>query len=799
MRDILADLRFAVRGLARRPAFALSAVVTLALGIGLTATMFSVLNGVVLQPLPFPNAKRLITLCEQYPGSTPAWCSISPPNVQDVAARSRSIEALGIGRTWGYHLATPEGQKAVNAGIVTPGLFRALGVRPHAGRLFEDEDLIGDHSRVAVLSYEMWQTRYGGDQAVLGRSVTLDGVAVTVVGIAPPGLTMPRQGPVELWRTVHFKPDDEQTRGWPGFVAYGLLREGARLESARAEVNAIAAQIRPLHFPSAERWGISVQSVQDLVVGRVRPVMLLFLAAVVGVLLVACANVANLLLVRGNLRARELAVRAALGGGRARIARGLLMESLVLALAAATLGLLIAMGGLRAFKLLAPAGIPRVQDVTIDGTVLLFTLGLAMASALFFGVWPALRAVRPQPASALREGGRGSSHQGGLLGAALVVAELALAVTLVSGAGLLVRTFAAYSAWDPRFERQELVMFSLFAPETKYPGGEQIAALWDRVENELSALSGVKSVATASAGPLFGGDGQSAIELEGRAAPDGASAAWFDVSPSWFTTLGVPIVRGRNLSSADVREAPRVALVNETFAARFWSGESAVGKRFSMLERRLELTIVGVVADVPKLQPGDPTDPEVYWSNRQLPRPYTYVMVRSPLPLASLGPVITARLASIDPELEPGGMRPYAELVATELKRPRFTMLLLVSFSVVALVLASVGVYGLLAYIVSTRRREIGIRLALGAHRRQVVAGYVGWALRLTALGIAIGTTATFALGRVLESHVAGVSARDPATLGASAVVLVIVALAACVLPAYRASKVDPAGVLAAD
>ena len=799
MRDILSDFRFAVRGLLRRPAFAATAILTLALGIGTTTAMYSVLDGVVLEPLPFPNADRLITLCEQHPGSSSDWCSIAPPNVEDVAARSRAIEAVGIGRTWGYHLATAEGLRAVNAGIVTPGVFTALGVRPYAGRLFEERDLIGDHSRVAILSYEMWQSRYGGDPAMLGRTITLDGIAVEIVGIAPPGLEMPRQARVDLWRTVHFRPTDEAVRGWPGFVAYGRLRPGVTLDQARLEVSAIADELRARHFAKADRWGIQTQSLHDLVVGRVRPVMLLFLGAVVAVLLIGCANVANLLLVRANARGRELAVREALGAGRARVARALFVESLVLGIAGSLLGLAIAIGVTRAFVALAPAGIPRIDQVSVDGSVLLFALALAVASALVAGLWPAIRAARTDLSSALREGGRGTSHGVGRLGAALVVVELALALTMVTGALLLARTFSAYSSWNPGFDRDHVLMFTLSAAETKYPSGDQVAALWDRVEREVAAIPGVAAVGTASAGPLFGGDGSAAIALEGRPTPAGAVAAWFDVSPGWFAMLGVPVIQGRNFGVEDVRGAPRVALVNETFARRYWQGESAIGKRFRMADRNMELTIVGVVRDVAPLRPDESVAPEVYWSNRQLPRRYTYVLARTTLPPATLFDAVRARVAAIDAELTPSSMRLYSELVQSQLKRPRFTMLLIVAFGAAAVLLATVGVYGLLSYIVSTRRREIGIRLALGAGRGQVLGTHLFWGLRVAALGVVLGLGAAIALARGVESQIAGVSARDPVTLATSAAFLVVVAVAACVIPAYRASRVDPASVLTAD
>jgi predicted permease len=799
MSDLLADIRYAVRGLLARPAFSLTATLTLALGIGTTTAIFSVVNGVVLHDLPYPHDERLVTLCEQFPGSSPDWCSVSPPNVEDIAARSRAFESIGIGRTWPYHLAIDGRQQSVNGGIVTPGAFAALGARPMVGRLFEPADVIGAPSTVAVLSYETWTSRFGSDRGIVGRRIVLDDLPVTVVGVMQPGFTIPPFGAVDLWRPIHIRPTDEEARGWRGFVAYGLLREGTSLEAARAEIARVTGLLRREHFATTERWDIVARPVKDIVVGGIRPTLVLLLAAVVQVLLIGCANVANLLLVRAGARGREMAVRSALGATRGRIARASLVESLILGLAGAAGGVLLAMAGTTLFRALAPPGIPRIDEVRTDGVVLAFALGTGLAAALLFGVVPALRAARGDLARALREGGRASSRRGGRLSAVLVVLELALAVVLIAVAGLLTRTFAAYSAWQPGFERQHLLMFALSAPNVRYPTPEAVAALWTRVEGELATIPGAQSAGTASAGPLFGGDGESEIRLEGRATPAGASAAWFDVGPSWFGTLGIPVVRGRGIATTDAWGGARIALVNETFAARFLAGAEPVGQRFVMKDREMPLQIVGVVRDVPPLIPGKPPEPQVYWSNQQLPRPFTWVMVRTTLPPASLAAAITARLKSIDSDLEPGSMRPYSELISRQLTRPRFTMLLLVAFGGAALLLAAVGVYGLLAYVVSMRSREIAIRLALGAQRSQVLADVVARGFRLAALGSVVGVGAALALGRTLTTLVSGVSSRDPFTLAGSVVVLLAVAIGACLIPARRASRLDPAAVLSAE
>ncbi len=426
--DLFSDLRHALRSLRSHLAFTATAVITLALGMGATTTIYGIVDGIVLRPLAFANADRLVTICEQYPGATADWCSISPPNVEDIAKRSKAIEAIGIGRSWPYHLSTADGPEAVNGGIVTPDLFRALGVRPVLGRLFERSDLLGRESIVAILSYGMWQTRFGGAADVVGRRIVLDGKPVTVVGVLPADFQLPQFPTVVLWRTVHINPTDEDHREWRGFVAYGLRRQGASLASTRAELAGIATQLRSEHFAKTQGWDLHVESLQDLVVGGVRPVLVLFLAAVSFILLIACANVANLLLARAEARSRELALRAAVGANRWRLVRGLLVESFVLAAAGALLGIFLAHWGTIAFKSLAPAGIPRMSDVRIDARVLAFALMVSVATTLLFGLAPAWFAVRADLMNTLREGGRGSTAGSALSARLLVVGELALAL-----------------------------------------------------------------------------------------------------------------------------------------------------------------------------------------------------------------------------------------------------------------------------------------------------------------------------------------------------------------------------------
>jgi len=802
MSNLLSDFRYALRGMRAHLSFSIAAILTLALGIGVTTAMFGVVNGIVLRPLPFPNADRLITICTQYPGSTADWCSVSPPNVADIAARSRTIEAIGLGRNDLFHMKTESGSVGIDGGIATPGMFRALGVRAERGRLLEDTDLLGRESDVALLTHELWQTQFGGDENIVGRSILLDGHAVTIVGVLDSAVSVPKLSYIQLWRPLDFRPTDEKNRSWSGFVAFARLKPGVSMDQARVDLAGLAAQLRQEFFAKTPGWGLSLKTVKDLVVGRVRPILLVFLAAVFLVLLIACANVANLLLARAAVRSREIALRSALGAGRQRIMRALLAESFLLALAGAVLGVGIAVWGTAAFQQFAPPNIPRIKNVVVDLRVLGFALLLSVGTTLVFGLAPALRASRIDLAQAMREGGRSASYGRSRLGALLVITELALALMLVSGAGLLARSFAATASWNPGFEREHLLTFSLFANREKHPDSRAITGLWNDVEAALRAIPCVTSASSTSAGPLFGGgDGAAELTRAGKPMPTGASAQWYNVSPGYFKTLGVPLLRGHDLGTEDSISGPRPVLVNETLARRYWPGEDPVGKRFAFKIGRTptDAEIVGVVRDVPPITPGKPIEASMYWSDRREPRGFSYFVVRTAVPPASIMPTVRSRLAAVDPTLDPGSVHTMPELVAEELTSPRFDMLLLVTFAIAALALSAVGTYGLFTYVVSRRTRELGIRLALGAAPRQIVSSVLGDGLGLAAVGVAIGAVGSVAAARVLRGMVAGVSAIDTITIALSALVLLVIAAVACVAPARRAGAVDPVVTLTAE
>ncbi|MFI5279598.1 MAG: ADOP family duplicated permease [Gemmatimonadales bacterium] len=799
--DVLQDLRHALRSLGKAPAFSVAVILTLGLGIGATTAIFGVLSGVVLRPLPFPSEDRLITLCEQYPGATRDWCSVSPPNVEDIAARSRTIEAIGIGRSWSSHMTTPHGAVGVLSGIATPGLFRALGVGLIKGRLIEDADLTGRPGDVALLTYEMWKEKFGADTAILGRTILLDDLPVRIVGILQPDFHVPQFEFVELWRPVHINPKDEQHRDWRGFVAYGRLRQGSSLRDARVELATITTALRREHFATTPGWDVVPMSLRDLVVGGVRPVLLMFLGAVALVLLIACANVSNLMLARTAVRGREMALRSALGASAGRIVRALLVESLVLAVGGTVVGVALAAGAVRVFRALAPGGIPRVTEVGLDVPVLLFASGLSVLTALLVGLAPARRAARVDLAQALREGGRSGPARHTRLNSMLVTLELAMALLLVAGAATLARSFAAFIAWNPGFETRHLALFTVAPASARYNTAAKLGALWARLEGGLAAIPGVAGVGLASGGPTFESQETWEMELEGRPADQKVSIRWYDVSPGFFSTLGVPLKRGRALDTHDVYGAPSVCLVNETLARRYWPGRDPIGRTivFPLGQQRETFTIVGVVGDVPPTRPGVSPEPEMYWSNRQQPRAYSWVVVRTSVDPASAFGIIRSRLKEVDPDFDAKVIRTMPELRDRGLTAPRFDMLLLTSFGVAALLLAAVGTYGLLAYNVAQRTREIGIRLALGAQRGHVVRSVISRGLTMSGAGIALGLAAFLLVGRAIAPLAPGVSLRDPATLAGAGAVLIAVATAACLVPALRAGRVDPILTLSAE
>ena len=802
MHALYADLRFAIRQLARRPGFAVVALLTLALGTGASTAIFSVVDGVLLRPLSFPDADRLVALCETHP-SIEGFCVASPPNVEDWSRESRTLASVGLGRSWPFTMQGEGGAEGVSGGLATPGLFRTLEVTPALGRLFTSGDLASGGNHVAVLSDELWRTRFGGDRGVVGRSLVLDGESYEIVGVLRPRMDVPHLGFVRIWVPLPLEAQGEENRRWRGFVTIGRLAPGRTVAEARAELALIQRGLGERYPETNRGWGIALEPLLDNVVGQVRPTLLVFMGAVAILLLVACANVANLLLARGATRQREFAVRAALGARPGRLFRLVAAESVLLALLGGAAGVLVALWGTDALLALMPRSLPRLEGVGLDARVVAFALLLTVAAGLVAGLGPALRAARLDLAGAIKEGHQPVAWRRALgLRGALVVAEVAMAFVLAVGAGLLTRSFASLLRWDPGFEQSGLLTFWTYASSGKYPTAERVAALFEQIERELRTIPSVTLVGMTSAGPLFGGgDGAGEFALDGAAPGSDAPivASWYDMSPGYFRTLGVPLRRGRLFTEADAGGAPMVVIVNGALARRYFAAGNPVGRRLRMKNHPEAMEIVGVVADIPPFTPGTPAAPEIYWPYAQSPRWASYFVLRTSGEATAIAKVAEARLRAVDPEMSPAQLRTMQDLVNAQLKRPRFNMLLIGVFAALALALAAVGVYGVIAASVVARTREIGVRVALGATARRVQGMVMREGMALALAGLAIGLGAAAGLSRFAASLLYGVRPTDPVTYAGIALLLVGITALACFVPAWRAGRVDPMEALRAE
>jgi putative ABC transport system permease protein len=771
-------------------------VLTLALGIGGSTAIFSFVHGVLLRPLAYPEPQDLVLVCETHRDRPDDWCGGAPANLFDWRASSRTLESIGLGRSWPFGLKDQAGKsRSVQGGVATVGMFDTFRVQPQIGRLFQESDHHEGQDHVAIVSHALWQQRLGADASVVGTRIHLDEESYFVIGVLPEDFEVPYLESVQLW--IPLWSDRVDWRAWRGLRPYGRLASGATLEQARAEMKTIAARLAREHPDSNADWDVDVQRLQTHMVAPVRQALLLFLGAVGLVLLIACANVANLLLARATAREKELGLRAALGAGRGRLIRSLLTEGLVFSLLGGSAGVLFALWMISFFVSLAPAGFPRLDEVRLDGGVLLFTLGLSAVTSFLSGLLPAWQASRVDLNSVLKEGGRAAAGaRSDRTRGALVVAEVALALVLLVGSGLLLRSFVNLTDWQPGFETDRLLAFSIFPPLGKYQQGAQLGVLYHRINEELTALPGVVSAGEVSAGPLFGGgDGVEKFSIEGRPVPDEGelpTVAWFDCGPGYFPTLGIPLRRGRYFDASDHAGAARVAIINETMARRHWPDGDPVGARLDLKTYETTVEIVGVVADVPPFDPREPVQPEIYWPLDQAMRGATFYAVRTGMDPSSVVASIRAKLEEIEPEMGIGSLTTLEERIGRELVRPRFHVLLVGIFSGVAFLIAMIGIYGVISYSVARQTHEIGIRRALGAQHTHVLAGVLGRGLTLAGLGVGLGALGALALTRLLQSLLVEVSPTDPVTFAAVAASVLVVSILASAIPAWRALRVDP-------
>ena len=790
------DLRFAGRQLWKNPGFTLVAVLTLALGIGATTAIFSVVYGVVLRALPFAAPERLVRPFSVNAQGV-AQPLFSPANFLDWRAASRTISGAAAVQGTTLNLSGEQAEpERLRGARVSASFFRVLGVRPLTGRTFQDGEDRPGNAGVAVISEDFWRRRYGAGRGLVGRSLTLNGEPHTVVGILARGTQLPTG--VDVWVPLVFSPAQMGRRGAATLGGVARLAPGVTLERAQAEAGLIGRRLAA-QYPDANAGfadSLTVKPLREQLVGDTRKPLLILLAAVGFVLLIACANVANLLLVRAAARESEIVIRAALGAGRARIVRQLLTESLMLAAAGGVAGVALAAWITRALVALAPRGIPRLQEIGLDSAALLFALGTSLLTGVLFGLAPALQASRTDLSGAIREGTRGSKG-GGAARSALVVVETALAVVLLAGAGLLIRSFSRLQEVNPGFETQHAVTFNLELPPGKYPDEAKLRAFMAALLEKMGRLPGVSAVGATTYGMPFQGNlNEITFAVVGRPpAPPGKEDVMrvAVATPDYFRALGIPIVRGRGFTAQDRDGAPQAVILNQTAVRRFFPAGEALGQRL-VLATKVPRSgeVVGVVSDFKQDALARQIEPQVFLAYDQVPKESLSVVLRSDGDPQLLAGAARARMRELDPDLPVFGLQPVADLVAGSTSQSRFYMLLLGGFAGISLALAAIGIYGVIAYAVRQRTQEIGIRMALGAARAKVLRMVVGQGLTLALAGAAGGIAGALVAARALRSLLFEVSASDPLTYLGVALVLVLVAAAASYLPARRAARTEP-------
>lgn len=790
------DLRYAFRQLIKAPGFTAVAILTLALGIGACSAIFSVVNTVLLRPLDYPEPGRIVAIRETNLPQFPEF-SVSPPNYLDWEKQTKSYEYFAAYAGANVNL-TGEGEPQRLIGVKsTAHYFDVYGLKPVLGRVLLPEEDAQGKNHVVVLSYPFWQRVFGAGRDVVGRAIQLNGEPYTVVGVAPVGFGLTSK--VDVWMPMAFKPDEtaNDARGGHYINVVGRLRPGVTVAQARAELEVIASQLAQQYPDSNKGWGIFMMTLQDYAVRDVKPVLYTLLGAVGCVLLIACANLANLLLARATARHREISIRAALGASRARLVRQLLTESVLLSLCGGVAGLLLARWGLDALLALAPTSLPRVTEIRLDSGVLLFSLALSIVTGLVFGIAPAWLAARADVNEALKQGSRGSTEGGvrGRLRSALVVIEVTFALMLLGGAGLLARSFMQLAHVDPGFNPENATLLRLSLPQKKYAMPEQQTAFADALLDRVKNLPGVQFAGITHSMPLVG-DYVLGFNIEGRPAiapSDLPSTNYYAVTPDYFRAMGIRLVRGRVFTPQDDAKAPRVAIINETMARQHFPNEDPIGKRINITQGPdTWREIVGIVGDVKQYGVDKATSAQAYEPFAQVPFSSLNVVIRtSGAPAALLG-AIRPTVYAVDKDQPIGAIRPLEEIVADSIARQRFAMTLLTVFSLVALVIAAVGIYGVMAYSVVQRTGEFGIRMALGAQQGDVLRLVLAQGGKLVGLGLIIGLAATLAASRAMGSMLFNTSAQDPLTLGTITLLLGAVALIACLLPASRATKVNP-------
>ncbi len=799
------DLRYSARLLAKKPGFTLIAIITLSLGIGANTAVFSLVNGVLLRPLPYQAPDRLVTVAN-YGKQDNASPSVSGPDFWDYQQRSRMFESFAAMVATTATLTSDGPPETTDQGVATWTLFSLLRAQMVHGRNFLREEDVTNGPRVAIISHALWQRRFGARPELVGQTIQINGEGWLVVGVLPPNFKLYLPPDALRWKDknpdvwIPMRRDFTQTeRGSNAYTVLGRLKPWVSLPQAQAEMDAIAAQLRAEH-PMHELAGLRVRlaPLQEKVVSQARAPLLLLLIAVSFVLLIACANVANLLLVRMLARDKELAVRAALGASRARLMCLLFAESMLVSLGGSLIGLLLAYWGLKFLQAFRPANLPRLESVAIDARTLCFSIAACLLTAVLSGLVPALRLSKPDLQAALKDGGKISATSSRRLRSALVVVEIALTLVLLAGSGLLIRTFIALQEVRPGFRPENVLTFQLSLPGGRYKW-EHHAPFFRQLEERLARLPGVVAVGTTSQLPFTGRGFGTGYSWDETSAREGLQADWRFITPNYFQTTGTRLLAGRLFTEQDDLNHPRVVIVDETLARKNWPQETAIGKKLRISDStprgpvEIWVEVVGVIEHVHSHALDKIGREQVYVPYAQTPIvPWMNVALRTSVAPTSLTNVIEQEVHAMDKDLPVNNVRLMESYVTDALAPARFSLFLMGVFGAVALSLASIGLYGVIAYSVSLRTREIGIRLALGATSGNVLKLVIGQGMKLALAGVALGLVVSFALTRLMKGLLFGVSALDPLTFGTMTLLLACVALLACWLPARRAAKVNP-------
>jgi len=803
----LQDIRYGLRRIVQNPGFSAIAVLTLALGIGATSTIFSVVNAVLLRPLPFHDPQHLVAVSQVTTDTQAGAVPMSFTKYEAIRDQSQSLARIAVYYPISPSLGGESEPEQIAAARVSGDLFGLLGVAPQLGRGFDAAEMTPGGADAAVITDGLWHRRFGGEPTVLGRTLRLDGKDVTVVGVLPAAFRFPLQLPEpQVWMPRVSEPDaltPAQVHSGASYLSFvARLQPGRTIAQAQAELDTINARYREQYgsYVDATRFRLQAQSLAESLVGTSRPPLALLLAAVAFVLLIVCTNVASLQLARGSARVREMAVRKALGASRVRLVRQLLVESLALSLVGGALGLLLALAAVPLAQQITAGTLPRLEETRVDGTVLLFSLALCGLTAVAFGVVPALHASRGDLQTGLRQGGRGSSD-----GAArsrlrvLFVGEVAVALVLLTGAGLLVRSLAGLVSVDPGFKPQGVTAIPITLPVARYSQPARQADLFRQLLERAAALPGVKAAAATSYVPLSGAFRFVFFCPEGRVC-EGIGKdpviAQRQITPDYFEATRTPLRRGRAFTAADTAQSLPVVIVNETTARRYWPGADPIGKHLANSRDKVQREVVGVAADVKFRSLDAPNIEEMYLPLAQSPWPSMTVLVRSDADPRPLVAAVRQELARLDPDIAVSGVQSLDEIVSGSVAQPQLVERVVAVFAVLALVLASIGIYGVMSYSVAERTRELAVRMALGAGPREILRLVLGEGLGLTAAGLVLGLAVSLAATRLMSSLLFGVSATDPVTFGGAVAVLAATALLASFLPARRGMRLSPVRAL---